>query len=66
MMNLFQQFQGFMQNPMGFLTQNKISLPPEFQNNPRGAVQYLMNNGKMSQADFNKIYQMAQSFGIKL
>ena len=39
---------------------------PDFQNDPRGAVQYMLNNGQMSQQQFNQLSSMAQSMGIKL
>ena len=64
--NMMQQFQKFQQNPFQFLINNKINIPQEYQNDPRGAVQYLMNNGQMSQDQFNKLSQMAQRMGIKL
>ena len=60
------QYNQFVQNPIQFLMARNISIPLEFQNDPKGAVQYLMNNGKMSQAQFNKLSNMAQMMGIKL
>ena len=53
------QFQGFMQNPMQFLMQKKLNIPQQFANNPNGAIQYLMNNGQMTQAQYNQLQQMA-------
>lgn len=64
--NMRQQFQSFQQNPMQFLLRNKVNIPEEFQNDPKGAIQYLMNQGKMSQGQFNQLSQMAQRMGIKL
>ena len=64
--NMMQQFQSFQQNPMQFLLRNKVNIPDEFQNDPKGAIQYLMNQGKMSQGQFNQLSQMAQRMGIKL
>ena len=63
---MMQQFKSFQNNPMQFLLNNRINIPQEFQNDPHGAVQYLLNNGQMSQAQFNKLSQMAQKMGIKL
>lgn len=54
------QFRGFMQNPMQYMMQKKLNIPQQFANNPQGAIQYLMNNGKMSQAQYNQLQQMAQ------
>jgi len=61
------QYNQFMQNPLQFILQKKgISVPPDFQNDPRGAVQYMLSNGQMSQQQFNQLSSMAQSMGIKL
>ena len=43
------QFQGFMSNPMGYMMQRKLNIPKQYMNDPQGAIQYLMNNGKVSQ-----------------
>ena len=64
--SMMQQFQAFKQNPMQFLLNNKINIPEQFMNDPKGAVQYLMNNGQMSQAQFDKISKLAQQMGIKI
>ena len=40
--------------------------PQQFQNDPRGAVQYLLNNGTMQQNAFNSFAQFCQSAGIKI
>ena len=60
------QYEQFKQNPVQFLMNRNIQLPPQFQNDPKGAVQYLMNNGLMSQGQFNRLSAMAQAMGIKL
>lgn len=60
------QFNNFKQNPIGFLAGRNINIPQEFQNDPHGAVQHLLNNGQMSQAQYNQLSQMAQNMGIKL
>ena len=64
--SMMQQFQAFKQNPMQCLLNNKINIPEQFMNDPKGAVQYLMNNGQMSQAQFDKISKLAQQMGIKI
>ena len=61
-----QQFQAFRNNPMQFLVQKRINIPQQYMNDPRGAVQYLMNNGQMSQEQFGRLTQMAQQMGIRL
>ena len=59
LMNLFQQFR---QNPMQFMAKKGLNLPKEYINNPQGAVQYLMDSGKMSQSQYNQFRQMAKQF----
>lgn len=54
------QFQQFMQNPAGFLAQRRLNIPQGLQNNPAGAIQYLLNNGAMSQDQYNQLRQMAE------
>ena len=60
------KFNAFKQNPMQFLMQNKINIPQQYANDPHGAVQYMLNNGQMSQEQLNSLTQMAQKMGIKL
>lgn len=60
------EYQQFIQNPIQFLTQRRIGIPQQFQNNPYGAVQYLMSSGKMSQQQFQRCSQIAQAMGVKL
>lgn len=61
--NIFNQF---MQNPIQWLTQRSINIPQEYANDPHGAVQYLLNSGKMSQDQLNMLTQKANQLGIKL
>lgn len=60
------QFNSFKQNPMQFLMQRRINIPQQFANDPHGAVQYLLNNGQMTQEQLNSLTQQAQKMGIKL
>lgn len=48
---LFSAYTQLMQNPNQMLSQ--MGIPKEFQNSPQNAIQYLMNNGKISQAQYN-------------
>lgn len=64
--NIMSQFNQFKSNPMQFLTSRKINIPGEYSNNPQQAVQYLLNNGQMSQQALNGMIQMANKMGIKL
>ena len=58
--DMMAQYQQFRQNPAKFL-----SIPPQFQNDPRGAIQNMLNSGQMSQNTYNRLYQMAQAMGAK-
>lgn len=55
MQMLGQAFNQFKQNPMGFLMARKLNIPPEYQNDYKGAVQYLLNTGQMSQEQLNAL-----------
>ena len=56
------QFQTFMQNPVAFLAQRRLNIPQQLQNDPQGAIQYLMNSGQMTQDQYNQLRQMAQQY----
>lgn len=60
------QFSAFKQNPFQFLLQHKIDIPQEYANNPQGAVQYLMNTGRMSQQTFENLRGRAAQMGVNL
>ena len=62
---LMSQFQSFKSNPISFLVQRNINIPQQYMNNPEAAVKYLMNNGQMSQDQYNQISQMASQLGLK-
>lgn len=64
--SMMSQFGTFMQNPMQFLMQRKVNIPQQYANDPHGAVQYLLNNGQLSQENFNKMMSFAQNMGVKL
>ena len=59
------QYQQFKSNPMSFLIQRNVNIPQQYINNPEQAVQYLLQNGQMSQNAFNQISQMASQLGLK-
>lgn len=48
---LFEAYSQLIQNPTQIL--QKLNIPQEYVNNPQGAIQYLMNNGKITQAQYN-------------
>ena len=52
-----------MQNPQSVLS--RLNLPKEI-NSPQQAIQYLMNNGRMSQQQYNQLRQMAEQVGRQI
>ena len=48
---LFEAYTQLIQNPTQIL--QKLNIPQEYANNPEGAIQYLMNNGKITQQQYN-------------
>lgn len=63
---IMQQFNMFRQNPFQFLMQRRLNIPQQYMNDPKGAVEYLMQNGQMSQQQFQQFSQMANQMGLKL
>lgn len=64
--NIMSEFNRFQNNPMQWLVNRNVNIPQEYANNPEQAVQYLLNNGQMSQSTLNKIIQQAKMFGFKI
>lgn len=60
MQGLMSQFQQFRGNPMQMFMQKKMNIPQNIQGNPQQIIQHLMNNGSISQGQFNAAKQMAQ------
>ena len=60
-MQLLQQLKT---NPLGLLRQKGFNVPDTL-TDPNGIIQYLMNSGQISQAQYNQARQMAQSIGLK-
>ena len=48
---LFNAYTQFKQNPDKVFQQ--LNIPNEYRNSPQGAIQYLMNNGKITQEMYN-------------
>ena len=63
---MMNEFNSFKQNPLQFLLQHNINIPHEYANNPQGAVQYLMNSGKMPQQTFENLRGKASQMGINV
>lgn len=59
MQGFMNQFTNFMRNPVQTMMQRRLNLPQNWMQDPRGAVQQLMNSGAMSQEQFNALQKMA-------
>lgn len=66
MNQLYQETQS--NNMMNRLQQiiQKFNIPQQMQNDPHQIVDYLVQNGNISQDRLNQAIQMAQKMGIKL
>ena len=58
--SLMGRFKGFVNNPMAFLMQNRLNIPQEYMNDPQGAIQYLLNTGKLTQEQYNQAVVQAR------
>lgn len=58
-MNPLNEFQSFMSNPIQFMTQRKLNIPQQYINDPNGAIQYLMNSGRITQDQYNRAVNMS-------
>lgn len=64
--SLLNKIRQFMQNPVQAIMQSRMNIPQQYQNDPHGAVEYLIQSGQISQDDLNKAVQTAQKLGFKL
>lgn len=65
MNNIFNAVNQIKSNPMQFLMQNKLNVPQDIANDPNKIIQHLMNNGSISQEQYNQAINMAKQLGYK-
>ena len=63
--NLIQMLNQFKQNPMQILAQRGINIPQDIMGDPQSIVQYMLNNGKISQQQVNQAMQMVKQFKMR-
>ena len=51
-------------NPMAILS--RFGVPQDIANNPQDIIQHLMNNGNITQAQYDAAVKQAQSMGFKI
>lgn len=54
----------FRQNPLSMIRRAGLNVPENL-SDPNEIVQYLMNSGQISQAQYDQARQMARQFGVK-
>lgn len=59
------QFQIFKQNPIQFMAQRNLNIPPEYQNNPQSAVNYLIQSGRMNSGAMQRVMGTLQKMGFR-
>lgn len=62
--NIMSIVQQVRNNPMQFLT--PMNIPQSMLGNPQAIIQQMMNNGSISQEQYNNAIQMARNLGIKI
>lgn len=58
---MFGQFQQFIQNFPSIV--NRMGIPQQYARDPNSMIQYLMNNGKISQQMYNQAKSMERQLG---
>lgn len=59
--NMMEQYGSFQQNPIQFMAQRGLNIPQQYAADPDGAIQYLMNSGKLTQQQYNFAQQFANA-----
>ena len=56
--NMMNEFMNFMRNPSSYI--QRMGIPPQAGNSPQSIIQFLMDSGRLTQADYNRLQQQAQ------
>lgn len=59
--DLVTEMQSLRANPLQFLMQRRLNIPPEIQNDPRAITQYWLNTGQMTQSQCNELQSLISS-----
>ena len=63
--SMLQMVQQFKQNPLGFLLQRRLNVPPNVVNDPNAILNYLLSTGQINQNQINMAYQTLQNRGMR-
>lgn len=63
--SMLQMVQQFKQNPLGFLLQRRLNVPPNVANDPNAILNYLLSTGQINQNQINMAYQTLQNGGMR-
>lgn len=64
MNNMIQMLMSLKNNPGAFVT--RLGIPANIMNDPNAMIQFLMNNGKITQEQYNNAVKQAQNMGFKM
>lgn len=64
--NLIDQVSLLRQNPMAFLLQHRLNIPPEYANDPESAIHHMLNSGQISERQLEDAKNYARSLGINI
>lgn len=56
--NMVGQMNQLRSNPIKFLAQRRLNLPPNFQGGPKEMVEYFISSGQMSKEQFENLLSM--------
>ena len=62
MNNMMQMLSQLKANPMQFLMQRRLNIPPNIASDPNAILNHLMQTGQVNQSQLNQAYQMMQRF----
>ena len=64
--SIYDQMNILRRNPIQFLLQHRMSIPPEYMNDPEGAIRYMVNSGQVSQAQVESAKEYAKRLGVNI
>lgn len=64
--SLYDQMNILRRNPMQFLLQHRMNIPPEYMNDPEGAIRYMVNSGQISEQRVEDAKNYARKLGINI
>lgn len=66
MNNLMSMLQAIQNNPMQFFAQRGINIPQNIAGDPNAIIQHLMNNGKITQQQYNQANNLIRQMQARM